>query len=204
MEKQEQEILVQAESLFLRFGVKSVTMDDLAREMGISKKTLYQFVENKADLINKVIRKHVEDEAACVRQLSTKAHNAIEEMLEVGKFAIQQLRRTSPTVVYDLKKYYRKSWELLESFHGKHVYETIRRNIQKGMEEGLYRPDLDPDIIARLYVGKTHLLVDETIFPLREYSREVLFNEFISYHLRGIVSESGARLLRQLFNRDEK
>lgn len=197
MDHQKQQILSQAEALFMRFGIKSVTMDDLAREMGVSKKTLYQFVENKADLINQILLNHVQDETACIEEVVHTGSNALKVMLGIAKFAEQRLGRISPTVVYDLKKYYREGWELIETLHRQHVYAVIKGNIEKGITEGLYREDVSPDIIAKLYVGKTFLLVDEDIFPQRDYERGKLFREFLMYHLRGIVSPKGAKTLEK-------
>jgi AcrR family transcriptional regulator len=199
MDHQKQHILSQAEALFLRFGIKSVTMDDLARELGISKKTLYQFVENKADLINQILLNHVQDETACIEEVIHTGSNALEVMMGIARFAEQRLGRIAPTVVYDLKKYYREGWELIESLHRQHVYAVIKSNIERGKAEGLYREDVNADVIAKLYVGKTFLLVDEDIFPQREYERGKLFQAFLIYHLRGIVSPKGAKMLEKHF-----
>ncbi|HMR42705.1 MAG TPA: TetR/AcrR family transcriptional regulator [Saprospiraceae bacterium] len=201
MEHQKQQILVQAESLFLRYGIKSVTMDDLARELGVSKKTLYQYIENKADLISQIILNHVEEETDCINSICDQTLNAVEQMLVIGKYVVQQLGKISPTVVYDLKKYYRQSWELMEMLHRQHVYQVIVKNIEKGIKEGLYRENLNTDVIAKLYVGKTFLLVDEDIFPLKNYEKEHLFREFIFYHLFGIVSQKGLKTLEKLIPR---
>jgi hypothetical protein len=116
-------------------------------------------------------------------------------MLDIGKFANEQLRQVPPMVIYELKKYYRESWEQMEALHSKYIYRTIISNLNKGIESGHYRADINPDVIAKLYVGKSFLLVDEEIFPVKEYERQRLFREFIHYHLRGIVSAKGQRLL---------
>lgn len=176
-------------------------MDDLARELGVSKKTLYQYIENKADLISQIILNHVEEETDCINNICDQTLNAVEQMLVIGKYVVQQLGKISPTVVYDLKKYYRQSWELMEMLHRQHVYQVIVKNIEKGIKEGLYRENLNTDVIAKLYVGKTFLLVDEDIFPLKNYEKEHLFREFIFYHLFGIVSQKGLKTLEKLIPR---
>jgi len=192
------QILTKSESLFMRYGIKSVTMDDIARELGISKKTLYQFVENKADLIQKIFNEYIKCEKAEMDEIFIASANAIEEILNIGKYVIQQLRELAPTVMYDLQKYYRESWKLMQSLHQQDVYQVIKANLERGIKEGLYREDLDPDIIAKLYVGKTSLLVDEALFPLKHYDKGCLFKEYIKYHIQGIASPKGLKLFKKL------
>lgn len=190
-------IIQQAALLFLRYGLKSVSMDDIARELGVSKKTLYQSVENKADLVDQIISLHIESEKKMIKAIGKQAKDAIEELLLIAKHVTQMLRQTSPTVAYDLQKYYRKSWKLVETFNSNFIYDKIRKNINQGIEEGIYRKDINPDIIAKLYVGKTALVVDEDLFPLQEYNKENLFKQYISYHIHGIASPKGMKLLEK-------
>ncbi|MCB0617139.1 MAG: TetR/AcrR family transcriptional regulator [Saprospiraceae bacterium] len=197
------EILKRTESLFMRYGIKSITMDDIAKELGISKKTLYQFVENKADLIKKIVYQHIQEEKKEIESIRSHANNAVEEVLALAKYVVQALRQMAPTTVYDLQKYYHDSWKLLESLHQQHVYSVIRENLETGIRQGLYRPDIDPDIVAKLYVGKTFLLVNEEVFPLRDYTRERLLHEFFLYHLHGICSPKGREQLEQYLNPSE-
>ncbi|RLD22732.1 MAG: hypothetical protein DRI69_00300 [Bacteroidetes bacterium] len=190
-----EEVLEGAKELFLRYGIKSITMDDVAREMGISKKTLYQHVKNKTDLIERIIHQHIHDEKKCLSELPGQAHDAIEQVLMIAQYVVQILRGMRPTTMFDLKKYYRECWNMMEEFQHEYMYEMIRGNIEQGVKEGLYKDDLDADIIAKLYIGKTMLLTDEKLFPVGEYDRDKLFTEFIQYHLRGIVSEKGTKQL---------
>ncbi|MEZ4949358.1 MAG: TetR/AcrR family transcriptional regulator [Saprospiraceae bacterium] len=148
MEDQKSQILTEAEKLFLRFGIKSVTMDYIAQNLGISKKTLYQIVDNKADLISKIVLNHVNKETQCINQISTEAENAISEMLNISRYNIQKLREISPVAVFEMQKYYRKSWEQIESLHREQIYKVIFENIEKGKKEGLYREEINSDIVA--------------------------------------------------------
>ncbi len=197
MTEQEQKILSQAEALFMRVGIKSITMQDLSRELGISKKTLYQYVENKADLVLKIMYNHAEEEIKACTKITAESKNAIDEMLGIARYSLEQLREISPTLIYDMKKYYRKSWDVMERLHQEHAGGVIIENFKKGIEEGLYRDDFDMNIVSKLYVAQTFSLVEETIFPLRKYDRRHLMNEFIKYHLYGIVSPKGKKLLEK-------
>ncbi len=190
-------ILEKAMFLFLRYGIESITMDDIARELGISKKTLYQYVENKADLIEKIIGEYIENEKTAIAACHTNAKDAIEELLLIAKYVTMILREMSPSIAYDLKKYYRQSRDAMEKFNHAHIYNVIRQNIEDGKAQGIYREDVNADIVAKLYVGKTSLVVDEELFPLRDYNKENLFREYINYHIHGIASPKGLTLLEK-------
>ena len=202
MDNQLQQILEQAEKLFLRLGIRSVTMDDLSQSLGISKKTLYQYVDNKADLISKIVLNHVGKETECISNISTQATNAVQEMMEITKYSVQQLREISPVVIFELQKYYRESWEKMEALHKEHIYRVIYENIEKGKKEGYYREEINSDIVSKLYVGKTYLLVDENVFPLKEYDRRKLLMEFFKYHINGLLTDKGRMFLQEILQQN--
>ena len=192
-----QRILNTAESLFFKYGIKSVSMDDVARELGMSKKTLYQYVETKKDLIDQIMLQILEEEKVFAEEAAQGANDAIAEMMQVAKHITKLLRKLHPGTMYDLQKYYRETWKHLEHYHQQFIYGNIRQNIEKGQQQGLFRLDIDPDIVAKLYVGKTMVIVDESIFPLPQYNREKLFQQHIFYHIRGIATPKGLKLLEK-------
>ena len=85
----------------------------------------------------------------------------------------------------------------IEAYHTEYVYSVLKANLERGIKEGLYRNDLNPDIVAKLYVGKTLIVVDEEVFPLKEYNRENLYKEYINYHIHGVASPKGLEVLHQ-------
>ena len=193
-------ILVRAEELFLRYGIKSVTMDDISKALGMSKKTLYQYVENKTDLLAQIMAVHIEQDKTSMNAIHAEAANAIDEMLRIAKFVIRDLRRIGPTTMYDLQKYYRDIWDKMEAFHKEYIYTVIKNNLDMGVQQGLYRANINTDVVAKLYVGKTLIVADEEMFPQRDYNREQLFKEYFNYHIHGIASEKGLELLKQQSN----
>ncbi len=199
-----EQILLRSRDLFMRYGIKSITMDDLSRELGISKKTLYQYVDNKQDLIEQIFQATIMEEKNCMAEIRHSSTDAIEEILGIGQFVIEELRQISPVTMYDLQKYYRDTWLKVDSLYQQHVYQIIRDNLDRGIAAGLYRSEINPDIIAKLYVGKTAMLVDEELFPLRAYSRESLFKEYINYHIHGIASPEGLALLEKYLEADNQ
>lgn len=190
-------IITKASDLFMQYGFKSISMDEVARHLGISKKTLYQHVSNKADLIQKVLIAHITEEKLAMHNIHDNAKDAIDEMMQISQYMSELLRRVNPMVLYDLRKYYLKGWELMESLHLNHTYELIKENIKNGMREGLYRQNLSPEIIAKLYIGRMDLVVDKNLFPIGEYTFSQIHNNAMMYHLYGIMSLKGIELFEK-------
>jgi len=193
--EQQEKWLKRVEEIFLRYGVKSVTMDDVARELGISKKTLYQWVQSKEDLVQRVLAQFIQEEQAHYEERMHRASNAVEEVFLVIDASARRMQQMKANVVYDLQKYYREVWERLSEFKQGFLYEVVRANLERGIREGLYRTDLNVDITARLHVATVFHLFDESLFPRTMYSKQDLFQNYIMLYLRGIVSEKGLRLL---------
>ena len=185
------------ESLFFRYGIKSLTMDDVAAELGISKKTLYQMVESKDDLVLKVLSHHVGcRKDKCISMAST-ASNAIEEIFIVLQTNSQVLDQMKSNVINDLQKYHREAWLMIRKFHNEFVLKVIRENMVRGRNEGLYREDFDIDVISRLHLGAAFLLFDEQLFPEGSTKRVILFKEYMMHYLHGIVSPKGLTYLKK-------
>lgn len=197
MNNNKQWILEKSRDLFMKYGLKSVTMDDLAQRMGISKKTIYQHIDNKADLVHQTIMMFTCEEEAAIAKIRDVADDAIHEMLLIAKHATQMMRGINPSAIYDLKKYYRKSWDTMEKMTQQHIFNVIKNNLEQGVKQGVYRTDFNEDIVARFYVAKTLMVVDEDLFPLKQYNKEELFKEFINYHIHGIASPKGLALLEK-------
>lgn len=201
MSKPDQNILEKIEDLFLNYGIKSISMDEISRHLGISKKTLYQYVENKADLIQKVMSGHIEKEVKLLEDIRKKAPNAISQMIEIAWHIKQQLRKLNPSTVFDLQKYYPESWAILNHYHKENVFQIIKENMIWGMEEGLYRSDLNVEIIARLYISTADTIIDPSVFPNPEFNLADLHKEYMNHHLRGIISREGVETFEREFQK---
>lgn len=184
--------------LFLKYGVKSVSMDDICRKIGISKKTIYTVIENKKDLIEKIIQLHIKRDEEDITKITASSETAVDEMSKIGRHVIKFLREMKPSLIYDLQKYYPQAWGIIEDQHYGFIYRTIRTNLERGQREGLYISTFNPEIIAKLYVVKTHCIADEENFPSNEFSRPLLYEQLFMYHMRGIISEKGLKLLADI------
>ena len=194
--EQQEKWLKRVEDLFLRYGIKSISMDDVARELGISKKTLYQFVDSKDDLVVKVLQRHIAGEKAQCEHLFRAAGNAVEEMFIVMENNAQQLQQMKTNIVYDLQKYHRDAWEMMRDFQQDFLYGLVRQNLERGIKEGVYRGDFNVDIVAKMHIAMSFQLFDEDMFPQNNYPKENLFHEFLMHYLYGIVSDKGLQLLK--------
>jgi AcrR family transcriptional regulator len=201
MDNTETDILQAARRLFMKFGIKSISMDDIARELGVSKKTLYKYFESKKKLVHQVILSHLEEEEKVICGFQEDTKDAIEQMVQVTQFISAMLRDLKPTTIYDLQKYHRKSWDMLESQQRKCMYEFLISNLASGKEQGHYRENINDDIIARFYTGSAHLLLDDRHFPSDAYTKEELYQNYIDYHLHAIMTLKGKEWYKKLKDR---
>jgi TetR/AcrR family transcriptional regulator, cholesterol catabolism regulator len=183
--------------LFLKYGIKSVSMDDISRKLGISKKTIYTFVANKESLISNVLDKHLESDEEEILKITNKSIDAIDEMVNISQHILTFLCDMTPSLVFDLKKYHPELWAKVEKQHFTFIENTIHNNLVRGQKEGLYRKNFDAKIVSKLYVAKSNCIVDTDNFPIANYNRVNLFKEMISYHLHGVVSPEGFQLFQQ-------
>ncbi|NJC25727.1 TetR/AcrR family transcriptional regulator [Neolewinella antarctica] len=191
MEKLKEKLIETADQLYMRLGIKSVSMDDIAREMGVSKKTIYQVVGNKEQLVQLVMECDTAEDMETLKRNQLQSKDAIDEFLKNSRYFIRNMREISPATMHDLQKYYPSIWHVNMRQHQQYFRQQIEDNIERGMEEGLYRPDLVPDIIATLYVSTVSTVVDTSIFPANERSISDIIFHHSQYHLNGVVNQFG-------------
>ncbi len=200
MDITKEKILFSATQLFFRIGIKSITMDDVARDLGISKKTLYIYVDNKKDLLRQVIELQTQKEIEAAELIHQKAENAIDEVLGYATYGVEMIKQFSPTVLYDLQKFYPELWKHCDQLQNKHHYTVHKLNIERGIREGLYRNDIHPEVIAKLFVYKFMCIVDENLFPSKSFSSISLLREHVMYHLRGVCTPKGLEVFQTYVN----
>jgi AcrR family transcriptional regulator len=191
------DILVKVAILFRKYGIKSITMDDIAREVGISKKTLYQFVTDKTDLVNKVVESEMGYNKDCFESVTTVGKNAISELFEVNRFMIGMMKRNSPSFEYDLRKHYPEVFQKVMLTRRKGMYESVLANLKRGKAEGLYREELKEEILTKLQISRLENMYSDVMFSIEDYSAENIFKELFIYHIRGIANEKGIKYLEE-------
>ena len=196
MEEKLKKILSRVYELYNKYGIKSVTMDDIARELGISKKTIYQYVKNKSELVELVVSSNTGQHREAIYSFVKEKHNAIDELLAVNQYINGMLKARNPVLDYDLKKYYPEMYSKLKEGSRKRMHESIRLNLIKGQKEGLYRTDMDVDIISEIHLTRLEYRYSSDSLTNTERDSEKTIREIFSYHLHGIVSEEGLKMLK--------
>ena len=190
-----EDILKTAAELFLTYGFKSVTMDDIANAMGISKKTVYQHFENKNDLVEettlfmfKLISEGIED-------IRKEERNPIEEIFEIKRFLMRNLKDEKSSPQYQLEKYYPKIYKDIKEKQFCVMEDCVACNLERGVKNGLYRDSINVEFISKIYFICMMALKDKELFPLNNFSMRNLMNNYLEYHLRGICTPKGLQLL---------
>lgn len=195
MNEKRLEIMERASLVYMKYGIKSITMDDLARELGISKKTIYEHFTNKDELICSIMEMKTEMDQALCLNCAQQSENAIDDLIRTIEIVTTEIGNINLSIFYDLHKYHTKAWEILENHKWQFVLDMIRANIQRGISEGLYRKDLDSEVIARLYVGSIELILNPSIFAWPDFTFDKLFRKMLHFHIRGMASDKGIKYL---------
>jgi TetR/AcrR family transcriptional regulator, cholesterol catabolism regulator len=166
-------------------------MDNIARELGMSKKTLYDHFNNKADLLAKALQMVITEINSWYDELKQRELSAIDELLEISKRVNDEYDKFTPSNIFDLKKYY--PVVIMEHFEKekKLTYKVLVENLQKGIAQGFYRSDLDVELIAMLYVQKIEALHSGGFWEDADVRFEKVFEIMFENHIRGIVNQSG-------------
>ncbi len=188
-------ILDHAQKMFMRFGPRSVTLDEIAKELGISKKTIYQFFQNKAHIVYEVVEAHIKEEEQLYKKICEESSNALEELVTILKCTQKDVDQMAPNLVVEMQKYYPDAWELIELHSRNDFLEIVKANLRRGIKEGLFRNDMDVDIVARIRIWQIEAGFDQSIFPPTEYDpRKVLLQSLMLY-MHGIVTAKGKEML---------
>ena len=172
-------------------------MDDVAKELGMSKKTIYQFVENKAELVKLTMQYYLGEERTQLEAILKTSKNSVDELIEMVAYFFNQVREFNPSALNDLQKYYPETWDIYNEYRFHFMLGLLTKNLENGIKQGVYRKDLNADVIARLYIGNVDVLINQDLFPSKKYVFSDTYKEYLNYHLRGIVSTKGLKYLEQ-------
>lgn len=202
MDEKQFEILEKSAQVFLKYGIRAVTMDDLARELGVSKKTIYKYFSDKDELVKTIIQFKTQSDREICTIACNQAENAIDEMIRISEFVSEMLQDVHSSVFFDLQKYHRDAWEIMEDHKNTFVRNQIKGNIERGIQEGIYRDNSDPDILSKAYVSTMGALFDGYTFPSSEYKFSRVLNQIIRFQIRGLANEKGLEYLKNRLNNE--
>lgn len=193
----EKEIIKATLPLFLKIGFKNVTMDDVARNMSISKKTIYEHFENKKALIEAAVNTLILNVGHEVEVIQKAAENPIAAIYKVKTMVLQYLRDEENSPQIQLQKYYPEIYQKFKFKEFDLLGNHFRSSLQQGIEMNLFRQDIDIDFISRIYFSGLRNIRDIQLFPRTQFQIEELMGLFFEYHLRGISTDKGITLLNQ-------
>jgi len=196
MEHQER-ILNKAHELFMRYGIRSVSMDEIANHLGMSKKTIYQFYADKDALVDDVIDIEINlNQTECLAHRQ-RSENAIHEIFISVDMVEEMLTKMNPAVIYDLEKYHPRAFRKFTEHKNKFLYTLIRENLDWGKKEELYREEIQSDIIARFRLVSVFIVFNPEFFPLGKHNLPALIIEITDNFLFGLATPKGQKLIHK-------
>lgn len=189
-------ILSSVANLYLKYGVRSVSMDDLAHHQGISKKTLYQYFDDKNDLVNQVTTLLLEERMAQYTAAIKDSSNAIDELFSISKLIRKHFSELNPALMYDLQKYHPEAWGLFLKHENEVVYHLVVENLERGVTERYFRPDISVNVLAKIRVEQIHLSFDERVFPKDEFDFTEVQMQLFDHFVHGVLTERGLELYK--------
>jgi AcrR family transcriptional regulator len=193
-------IIQGGEDLFLQAGIKSVTMDDIAKHLGMSKKTIYQFFKDKNELVIALVKKKLQDDEDQMCAIIGQSNNVIEEMINMMKCSEEIFSKINPIVIHDLQKYHPEAWKQFQDFKADVLIHTLEELLTKGIKQEYIRPDIDVKIIARMRVAQVEMGFNTALFPVTDFSPWKVQYQFLEHFNYGICTLKGYKLLNQYKN----
>ena len=196
-------IIQGGEDLFLTAGIKSVTMDDIAKHLGISKKTIYHFFKDKNELVVALTKKKLQEDEDQMCAIMSASGDVIEEMINMMKCSEEIFSKINPIVIHDMQKYHPDAWKEFQNFKAEVLIRTLEELLNKGIKQGYIRPDIDVKIMARMRVTQVEMGFNTILFPLAEFNPWQVQFQFLEHFNYGICTLKGYKLLDKYKNISE-
>lgn len=193
----EERIINSVTELFYRFGIKSITMDDVARHLTMSKKTLYQFFRDKNDMVFKCCNHDLVSRDCVFKNIAEKATDPVAELIQLMKYMETMFSRINPNLFYDMQKYHPDAWKLYREFKEKNMMKKVEENMEKGIALGLYRKDINIPVLARLRMEEVEMGFNPEIYPPDRFNVTVVQVALFDNFLHGITTLKGHKLINK-------
>ncbi len=190
-------IIEGSSELFLKSGIKSITMDDIAKYLGMSKKTIYQHFADKSEMVAAIVQAKLQRDEKQMREITESSANVIEQLIRMTKCSEVVLTKINASAFHDMKKYYPEAFKIFREFKQTHIVKTIENLLEKGINQGFIRPDIDIKIIAQMRVNQIEMGFDNDLFPPAIYSIWKVQQQFEDHFNYGICTLKGYKLLNQ-------
>jgi AcrR family transcriptional regulator len=197
-------ILEKATELFMRYGIRSITMDEIAAQLGISKKTIYQFFTDKDAMVEAVMNEEMKQNEQECREFSFSAENAVHEIFKAMDSFEEMLKTMNPQLIHDLEKHHPSAFKRLKQYKYQFLYAMIMENLERGIRENLYRTDLNADITSRHRIETAFMPFNQEAFPPNKYPMNQTCQELAILYLHSICNAEGKKLIEKYLNERNK
>jgi AcrR family transcriptional regulator len=187
-------ILTGAWELFMRYGIRSVSMDDVARHLSVSKKTLYHYFADKDEIVTMVATFHIGNNHKQYEDLRCSAKNAIDELVKISVCLKKDFQKMNPSLLFDLHKFHPTAWNAWLSHKQNDIRQSIIRNLTQGIEEGLYRPEINKEILAAMRLELIEASFNESVFPSSKFNLAEVGLQIFDHFVYGIVTDKGRKM----------
>ena len=193
-------IIAKAREQFFRYGVKSVTMDDIAGELGISKKTIYQHFEDKDAIVHQLMMAEMANDKCEWNDLDGSSNNVIEKIVKSMDIIRKAFAEINPSAFFDIKKYHPKTWQLFQDHKQNFVMDSIRKELLQGIEEGFFRADIKVEILVRMRIEQIEIGFDPHLFPPNKFSLIEVELTMLDHYIRGILTPKGLEVYQEFMH----
>ncbi|MCC5916191.1 MAG: TetR/AcrR family transcriptional regulator [Cryomorphaceae bacterium] len=196
-ESQKNAIVEKAMYLYMQFGLRSVSMDQIASELGISKKTIYRYFESKADLVHEGVVQLANQMVEFTREIAAQQTAPIDEIFAMDETMRKYLTPTHQRMIYQLKKYFPRTFTYIQELEKEELLRVTVDNIKRGIKTGYYRENINPELIAHLYLGQAYIVMSDDFFWNKDFTQKDFHREALIYHIYGISAEKGRKHLEK-------
>ena len=190
-------ILQTAQSLFFKYGIRSISMDDIAKELSISKKTIYQSYKDKDEIVDTLIREKFKKDASQFEHIHKGSDNVIEEMFNIMKHMGKVIGEVNPSMFYDLQKYHSRAWNVFKEFREERMVKMIEEMLMRGIKQGYIRPTIDSKILARMRMEQVEMGFNPTTFPPDKFKILDVQVAMLEHFLYGVCTLKGHKLVNK-------
>lgn len=187
-------------ALFFKAGIKSVTMDDIAKQLAISKKTIYQFFTDKNELVIALVKRKIEEDKCQMEEIMSEDLNVIEQLLKMEQCAEEILSRANPILMHDMQKYHSGAWDVFQQFKSGIMIGMLEDLMKKGKEQGYIRQNINVKVLARMRVDQVEMGFNSAIFPIAEFNPWTVQSQLMDHFNYGICTLEGYKLLEKYKN----
>lgn len=194
---QKERILHKAHELFNRYGIRSVSMDDIATQVGMSKKTVYQYYTQKDELVDEVFHLIIDNNKRDCVEAKKSAENAVHEVFLAFDKVQEMFANMNPAVLFDMQKYHPLVFTKFLDFKNGFLYEMIKSNLELGVKQELYRSEIDIDVLTRYRIGSVMLAFDSDVFPSNRTQLLHIEQQLLEHFLYGLATTKGEKLIQK-------